>query len=279
MRQVIYTFLVILLPSSALGQGDFLHDSYPYLYEYPYIGYNRPSGHRDSGWSFCTLRYRKVRSFPAGNGHLTDLPGAGMNLMKRASQLTFIRTEKREHQPDRHRQFIVDPSRGDGLSMCPFVFTSDVGTLAWRGEQDIWSMKQYLLKGGFLWTDDSWGAEAWSYWEEQLRMVLPEDDYPIISISPEHEIFNSPYAVEMWQMPNVGFWKRHGGATSELESESDTPYFLGINDDHGRLMVLMTHNTDVADAWERESDVGFFESFAGPGYSLGLNVLLYVMTH
>ena len=53
-----------------------------------------------------------------------------------------------------------------------------------------------------------------------------------------------------------------------------------IRDSHGRIMVLMTHNTDVADSWEREGeDPGFFYQFSPSGYALGIDVLLHAMTH
>jgi len=49
---------------------------------------------------------------------------------------------------------------------------------------------------------------------------------------------------------------------------------------HGRLMVVMTHNTDIGDSWEREAeDPGFFYQFSPNGYALGVDVLLYAMTH
>ena len=45
-------------------------------------------------------------------------------------------------------------------------------------------------------------------------------------------------------------------------------------------MVLMTHNTDMADSWEREGeDPGFFYQFSPKGYALGIDVLLHAMTH
>jgi hypothetical protein len=45
-------------------------------------------------------------------------------------------------------------------------------------------------------------------------------------------------------------------------------------------MVLMTHNTDVGDSWEREADdPDYFYHFAVNGYALGINVVLYALTH
>ena len=85
----------------------------------------------------------------------------------------------------------------------------------------------------------------------------------------------------IWEVPqiaNIGFWMRSGGNTSERGYDSAEPHFRVIFDEHGRIMVAMTHNTDIQDAWEREADdPRFFEEFAPDGYSLGINVLLYAM--
>ncbi len=53
-----------------------------------------------------------------------------------------------------------------------------------------------------------------------------------------------------------------------------------IADQQGRIMVLMTHNTDIADSWEREADdPQFFFNFSPNGYAVGLNAVLYALSH
>ena len=83
------------------------------------------------------------------------------------------------------------------------------------------------------------------------------------------------------QITNIQFWRAVGGsATSERGADSDEAHFRAIRDSHGRIMVVMTHNTDVADSWEREGeDPDFFYQFSPDGYALGINVLLHAMTH
>jgi hypothetical protein len=61
---------------------------------------------------------------------------------------------------------------------------------------------------------------------------------------------------------------------------SDVAVIRGISDINGNLMVLMTHNTDISDAWEREGeDPQYFYSFSPDGYAVGLNIVMYAMTH
>jgi hypothetical protein len=82
------------------------------------------------------------------------------------------------------------------------------------------------------------------------------------------------------QIPSISFWRRYNGETSERFELSAQPHFRGIADENGRLMVVMTHNTDISDAWEREAeDPQFFFSFSPQGYAVGLDVVLYGMLH
>jgi hypothetical protein len=67
---------------------------------------------------------------------------------------------------------------------------------------------------------------------------------------------------------------------SERGSDSAVPRMRAVLDKQDNIMVLMTHNTDISDAWEREGeDPRFFYSFSPDGYAVGINVLLYAMTH
>ena len=97
-----------------------------------------------------------------------------------------------------------------------------------------------------------------------------------------HAVMRSLYDVkEIPQVPNIGFWGSTGGETSERGWDSATVYFKGIQDGHGRLMVLMTHNTDISDTWEREGEYPreYFDLFSPRGYAIGVNIVLYAMTH
>jgi hypothetical protein len=79
------------------------------------------------------------------------------------------------------------------------------------------------------------------------------------------------------QIPGIGYWdggdRTGSGRMREL-------HIRAINDDHGRIMVLMTHNTDFGDAYERETEnPQYFMKFSVPGYAFGINAYVYAMTH
>jgi hypothetical protein len=132
-----------------------------------------------------------------------------------------------------------------------------------------------------LWVDDFWGSYAWSIWESQIRKVFPSGEYPIVDLPLEHTIFHQFFEVrKKAQIPSINYWLGSGGDTSERQSDSRPVHIRGISDERGRLMVLMTHNTDFGDSWEREGlSHEYFVTFSVDGYQFGINTLIYAMTH
>ncbi len=272
-RLVLGTIAALALASAALAQwpsgwGGFGRFRYP-----PRL---RSAGHLDDGFSFCRLMYTSGRR---GSGRWsTDYPLADINFMIRLSELTSTHVNLDERGEPNHW---VVPITDDALFGCPFVIASAVGTMT-LGQEEVVRLRDYLLKGGFLWADDFWGTQEWEQWSWEIGRVLPPSEYPITDLPLDHALFQTMFNIwEIPQISNIGFWRRTGGtSTSERGYDSAEPHFRVITDAHGRIMVAMTHNTDIQDAWEREGeDQGFFERFSPTGYALGINVLLYAMTH
>ena len=232
----------------------------------------------DRNFTVCRLQYREVRSEPNGGGWRTDYPYGEINLMIRFSELTRTRVSwERERQP----YYFVVRAMDDALFQCPFLIASDVGTVGFT-QQEADRLRLYLLKGGFLWVDDFWGDAAWEQWSNQIGKALPPSEFPIEDVPLDDPIFRSQFVVtRVPQITNIRFWRQYRGAvTSERGPETDVPHFRAIRDAHGRIIVVMTHNTDVADSWEREGeDPAFFYQFSPNGYALGINVLLHALTH
>jgi hypothetical protein len=96
----------------------------------------------------------------------------------------------------------------------------------------------------------------------------------------DHALFRTQFTVEhVPQIPSINHWASYGD-TSERGSDSAVPHARGVTDAKGRLLALITFNTDIGDSWEREGDDrNYFYTFSVNGYALGINVLLYAMTH
>ena len=231
----------------------------------------------DGRFHYCRAVYRMN---PGGDGGswLTDYPLADIDLSIRLAELTKIRVGF--DAPGQPQHLIVQLT-ADELFKCPLIVMQEVGRLFFNDE-DATRLRTYLLKGGFLWVDDFWGSYAWDSWAAQIRKVFPDAaDYPIVDLPQEHPIFHTMFDLRaIPQIPGIGYWRGSGGGTSERGADSAQVHTRGVSDRTGRLMVLMTHNTDVADSWEREGeDPGFFYQFSPNGYALGVDVLLHAMTH
>ncbi len=229
------------------------------------------------GFNFCRGVYTSGRREAGGQGWSTDYPDAELNFSIRLSELTKTRVSKDSYgMPD----FIVVRLTEENLFQCPYLHLEDVGTASFT-EAEVQGLRAFLLKGGFIWADDYWGTNAWSNWVAQFSRVLPPSEYPIKDIPLDHPILKTMFEVkEIPQIPSIQFWRTSGGTTSERGSDSAVPTFRGVSDKHGNLIAVMTHNTDISDAWEREGeDVRFFYSFSPNGYAVGIDIVLYAMTH
>lgn len=216
---------------------------------------------------FCVGYFRGDRYEEAGAGWHTDYPNAGDHFRQRLEELTHIRVGP---------QVVVkfdDPL----ITRCPVVFASDVGIVRFT-DSEVAGLRAYLEKGGLLWVDDFWGTFALMQWVEEFARVWPE---PFLPITPDHELHAMLYQVPaVPQVPNVGYWgQAQGYETSERGADSKDVHFWGAWNAKGRLVALMTHNTDIQDTWEEESVAPFFLEFAPTGYALGVNVVLYALSH
>jgi Domain of unknown function (DUF4159) len=223
----------------------------------------------DGAWHFCRLAYN-------GRAWATDYPDADYNFSIRLSELTKTavgRTLGGEPLP-----LIVRPI-DEALFQCPFVMLWQAESL-WFSDEDAAQLRKYLLKGGFIWADDFWGTSAWQNFENEMAKVLPDPQYRFTDLPPTHPLYRSMYELKkVPQIPAIDYWLGTGD-TSERGADSAVVNVRGISDKNGRLMVLATHNTDIADGWEREGvDPGYFRTFSVDSYAVGINVLLYTMSH
>jgi hypothetical protein len=267
----------IVVAVGALALASVVHAQWGWGREGSYPPRFPPEHFSDGGFTICKAMYTMVRREPGGIGWATDYPDAARHLMIRASELTSIRISKdTQNEPN----FWVVRFTDDAIFQCPMVFATDVGTMG-LSQPEADRLRDYLLKGGFLWVDDFWGTDAWDQWVHEISKALPAAEYPIIDLPRDHIIFRTLHQIDQVpQVTSIQNWRRTGGATSERGADSDEVHFRAITDRRGRIIVLMSHNTDLGDSWEREGeDPAFFYQFSPPGYSVGINVLLYGLTH
>jgi len=227
-------------------------------------------------FQFCRVAFgRDLRG--DGGSWSVDFPRADINLSIRLAELTSTRVGRDASDTPTHLLLeLSDPE----LFHCPFVMMTNVGSVS-LSAREVATLRDYLLKGGFVWADDFWGSRAWDWWEAQLRRVLPAADFPLVDLASDHPLFHAQFDIKGTpQIANIGYWSRSGGGTSERGADSADVHTRAIVDAHGRIMVLSTHNTDLGDSFEREGDdPTYFLVMSVPGYAFGINTLLYAMTH
>jgi hypothetical protein len=248
-------------------------------------------GERDvfpgSAFTFCRVNYSGGggRGWGRGGGWRTDYPESDLNFSLRLSQLTAIEVERRPDGGFEHAVVRLDDPQ---VFAYPFLYMLEVGGLALsQPERD--GLSAYLRRGGFLMVDDFWGDDEWDNWEYEIGQVLPPDQYPMVDIPADHELFSIVFELEgLPQVPAAGHfdqWKRSGrtyeGSAAQYARYGTQARCKGIFDAEGRLMVVVLHNTDLGDGWEREGEnYGYFSEFSAKrAYPMGINIVVYAMTH
>lgn len=206
----------------------------------------------------------------SGGPWYTDYPDSDQNFPLRLSELTTIDIDPRH---------VVLNLTDEALSNYPFLYMIEVGSLEFQ-DDEIEPFRNYLLRGGFAMADDFWGEEEWASWKEQMERVFPPDEYPIVDIPLTHEIFHCVFDLkEVPQVPSIHLWMRTGLSYERFDGQQ--AHCRGIFDKQDRLMIVMMHNTDLGDGWEREGESPeYFKEFsAKKAYPMGINIVTYAMTH
>lgn len=245
---------------------------------YGYTPPRFPTRHSfQGGFNFCRAMFQSNRR--EKRGWSTDYPGADLNFSTRLAELTKAPVTMR---PDAEGadapDAVVVRLTDDALFKCPYILMEDAGTAAFSPDEVV-RLREYLLKGGFVFASDYWGEWAREQLDEQFALVLPPGRYPTVDLPLDHSIWRTLFNVTtVPQMPSIQSWRRSGGNTDR--GVIDPPSARGIADERGRLMVVMLHNTDIPDGWEREGeDPEYFYRFSPDAYAVGINIVLYAMTH
>jgi len=223
---------------------------------------------------FARVRYA---SWGGYWGWATDYPDSDLNFPIRLKELTTIDIEVDESGEPAH--VVVDLTNRREMFKYPWLYLIEPGRLIFS-EEEARNLREYLLKGGFLHVDDFWGEAEWANFQREFEKVFSPEDYPIRPIPLEHELFHIVFELtEIPQVPSIHHWMSTGLTYERWDAQE--PRCLGVSDPNGRLMTVITHNTDLGDGWEREGEnQEYFREFsAKKAYPLGINIVVYAMTH
>ncbi len=193
-----------------------------------------------------------------------DWPEAETHFSAGLDRLTSIDTDG---------QGVVVGAGDDALYDYPWLYAVEVGALTFDANEAE-RLREYLLRGGFLMVDDFHGEAEWAGFVAGLARIFP--DRPIVELDDSTEAFHVPYDLgTREQIP--GIRALMSGVTWEKGGRH--PAWRGIVDDDGRLMVAINFNQDIGDAWEHADDVRYPGPLTAQAYRLGVNYVVYAMTH
>jgi hypothetical protein len=203
-----------------------------------------------------------------GTSWTQDYPRADRHFASALRRLTRVDARSVE-QP-------VSPEDLDDFYNWPWMVAGEMGD--WKlTDAQAKTIREYLLRGGFIYMDDFWGAEEWARFEESMKMVFP--DRPSVEIDSKDSIFHVVYDLDdRYQI--LGMWALRGrGGYMGQRAAGTVAQWKGIFDDKGRVMVAMSFNSDVGDSWEFADEPIYPEKFSALGIRIGVNYVVYSMTH
>jgi hypothetical protein len=206
-------------------------------------------------------------SWTYGGGNWTvDYPRGDRTFAVALRRLTRIDVRSVE-QP-------VNPDEDDDIFYWPYLHVG-MPTNWDLSDKQAEKIREYLLRGGFMVCDSFFGAREWEGFEMGIRRIFP--DRPIVEIPNDDPIFHSAYDLqERYQVGNFRSMLRTGAT---YRADGAVPHWRAIRDDNGRVIVMINFNNDLGDSWQLADDPRYPEKFSSLGIRLGVNYVIYSMTH
>ena len=214
-------------------------------------------------FTFARLVFRGGSGWRFG-AWATDAPKADVTFIAGIRRLTNLDVRESHHYV---------PITSPELFHYPFLYAVEVGYLE-LSSQEAEILREYFKRGGFMVVDDFHGTLEWSNFQSQMYKVFPEGRIEDLPVS--HPLFHCFFDIdELFQIPGVIMF--YSGTT--YEKDGYNPHFRGVFDEDGQLKVMINFNSDLGDAWEW-ADVPFYpEKYSSAAYRLGINYIIYSMTH
>src|SRR3954463_4287544 len=238
--------------------------------QYPgveYYDFPLPPDYATPGeWVFARLMYRANGYGRRGRSNWTiDYPRSDRHLAGAVRRLTRVDARSVE-QP-------VAAEDGDDIYNWPWLYGVEVGH--WDlTDLEAAKLRDYLLRGGFFMCDDFHGTAEWAVFVSSMKKVFP--DREIVDLPDSDPIFHSVYDLDdRYQVPGEQFVYTH----QTFEYDGFEARWRGIYDDKGRVIVAICHNMDLGDSWEHADDPTYPEQYSALGFRIGVNYLVYSMTH
>jgi hypothetical protein len=233
-------------------------------------------------WVFARLMYpehpnallaRRVRWgayfnwLDGGTSWTQDYPRADRHFVQALRRLTRLSVRSVE-QP-------ANPDDLNDFYNWPWMNAGEMGD--WKlTEAEAATIREYLLRGGFMMFDDFWGPEEYARFDESMKLIFP--DRPVVEMDNKDAIFHSVYDLDD-RVQILGDWCVHFSMQCQQRAMGTQAHWLGVYDDKQRVMIAISFNSDIGDAWEWADGPQYPEKMAGLAIRIGVNYVVYAMTH
>jgi hypothetical protein len=195
-----------------------------------------------------------------------DFPRADRHFSLAVRRLTRVHTRSVEQ--------VVNLDEGDAYDW-PWLYAVQVGEWGLTDKQGQ-ELREYLLRGGFFMADDFHTKPEWDEFESRIKKAFPEKQ--IVEVPDDDPIFHTVYDLsERIQIPGQAHLRDGYKGNGDLTGKG--AHWRGIYDDQGRIIIAISYNSDVGDAWEYADDERYPAKFADLALRLGVNYIVYSMTH
>jgi hypothetical protein len=256
LRRPIAGALIVLLGAGVadaqFGRGRFeVRRNIPYDGRFTFVRVNyttAPGGYWYGGW-------------PAwGHGY----PLAEQNLMRIMNEVSFLGA----HMDEINTLALDDPE----LYRYPIAYVIEPDWWALKNSEAT-ALRDYIQKGGFLIVDDFKGrgyrtgyGSGWEMFEQNMKRAFPDGRFVDLPLS--HPIFHSFFEIASLDIPQAYI--------------AGKPIFRGLfedNDPNKRLEMIVNFNTDISQFWEWSGTGLRPIADTNESYKLGVNYIVYGMTH
>ena len=218
----------------------------------------------EAEFDFTFVRLKYSGSFRHKSLWNIDYPAAERNLLIQLRKHTDIKASPLEKVVE-----VGSPELFD----YPFAYIAELGRLN-LSKKEAENIREYLLRGGFIMTDDFHGTKQWKRFHRQYRKIFPKREPRDIPMT--HPIYQCFFKIDkLMQIPAPNAYL--AGRTHE--SNGFDVRCMGVFDDKGRLMMMINFNTDLGDAWQNAAEPFYPREFSNMAFKMGINAIVYTLTH
>ena len=168
----------------------------------------------------------------------------------------------------------VNPDDGDDIFYWPYLHVSMPGNWQLTDAQAA-RIRDYLQRGGFLFCDSFFGTQEWQTFEAGMARILP--GRAIEELTGDDPIFHVAFDLnDRYQVGNFRSLMRDG---HPYRADGSVAHWRAIRDARGRVVVAMAFNSDLGDSWQLADEPRYPEKFSALGMRMGINYVIYALTH